>query len=78
MKNSMVIGILLFFLLGLLGVDQSNAIPILYTARTGFISSTGIVITDDYENPAYMPVMSDAEMSAVFNQTYYYVNFAWF
>ena len=45
---------------------------IVFSDRQAFALATGDFLTDDYENPGYQHVMSDAAMSGVFGQTQYF------
>ena len=63
-------------LLLLLGLLAAIALPVsasstIYSNRTTFLSALSSSFTDDYENPAYMFLQNDAQMTAVAGQTAY-------
>lgn len=63
--------------LALVAAAAAQAAGTTYNSRSAFEATLGASVTDDYENPAYhsnstLTVFSDADMSAVLNETRYH------
>ncbi len=57
--------------LAVLSAVPAQAAPTFYNSRATFLSQLGTSVTDDYSNPAYVFIQSNAVMSAVLGETDY-------
>lgn len=62
--------LLLLCVLGAMNLP-ARASTTVYTNRAAFLAALGTSFTDDYENPNYMFIQNDAQMTAVEHQTAY-------
>lgn len=54
-----------------IAVSPVEAATILYNSKVDFTAALGASVTDDYSNPGYQLIQSDAAMSAVLGETDY-------
>src|SRR5690606_13616431 len=52
-------------------VSDARAATVTYNNSASFTAELGFSVTDDYENPSYVFIQSDAVMSAVLGETEY-------